>query len=78
MYTHCDLYIFVTLFPLQPPLIRIALMMSLHHETKHRSTPKAAVTFVLRTSNRQSLADVRLRLQNKVREWGGNILFDYF
>lgn len=47
--------------------IRIALTMRPHHGTKLRSTPRAAVTSVSRTSNRLNLVDVRLRSLNKVR-----------
>lgn len=40
--------------------------MRRHRGTELRSTPRAAATSVSRTSNRLNLADVRLRLQNKV------------
>lgn len=49
-------------------------MMKPHHGTKLRSTPKAAVTSVSRTSNRLNLADVRLRSQNKVRHKVSSLL----
>lgn len=52
------------LFQLLPT--RTALMMRPHLGTEPRSTPRAAVTSVSRTSNRLNLADVRLRSQNKV------------
>lgn len=57
---------FVCFFPQLHPT-RIALTTRPHHGTKLRSTPRAAPTSVSRTSNRLNLADVRLRLQNKVR-----------
>lgn len=64
----------LTLFPEQLPPTQIALMMKPHHGTKLRSTPKAAVTSVSRTSNRLNLADVRLRSQNKVRHKVSSLL----
>uniref|UniRef100_A0A674MPE4 Adenosylhomocysteinase like 1 n=1 Tax=Takifugu rubripes TaxID=31033 RepID=A0A674MPE4_TAKRU len=57
-------------FSLQPRPTRTAPMTRPRRGIELRSTPRAAATSVLRTSSRQNLGGVRLRLQSRVRRSG--------